>query len=528
MSFEIGQTFGDYEVIDVLGAGGMGKVYKVRNIISHRVEAAKVLLPNLESDPDLADRFLREIRVHASLDHPNIAGLHTALRIGNQILMVMEYVEGKTLAAILHEGRVPLKDGIEYIRQVLSALAYAHSHGVIHRDIKPANMMLTPEGTVKLMDFGIAKAAADRRLTQTGRTVGSLYYMSPEQINGATELDGRSDLYSVGVSLYEIVTGKRPFEGDSDYSVMAAHLQMTPVPPIELDPALPPALNEIVLMSIAKDPAQRFQSADAFRTALGNVLQSLGGQVTAASVPAAAVAPKPPAGSRRGLYMLAGSLATLVVIVLAATQVPRWLQTRAVEKPVQVTTPAQPATSVPPPVVTEPGAAEPQPRTPERTPSPAAVIEPPPQRAQPARQTPPPPKTAPARGDTRKAPPQEPVSQRSQPASPPSAPANTAAQQTRPPAPDPAKTAALRELNERMMLMATRVAAVKTSLSKLQQAQSQAGLGMRGDITAAHQRMELYLDGAESALKAGDADGAKKQLDSAERALETLEKFLGM
>src|SRR5215469_11677352 len=206
MNVQIGSTVGDYQIVGILGAGGMGKVYKVRNGISDRVEAMKVLLPDLAAQPELSDRFLREIKTQASLEHPNIAALHTALRVDNQLLMLMEFVEGVTLEQKLKEGPLPIEQAVDYISQVLSALDYAHQHGVIHRDIKPANMMLTPAGAVKLMDFGIAKGAGDHKLTMTGTTLGSLYYMSPEQIQGAVNLDARSDLYSVGVSLYELVT----------------------------------------------------------------------------------------------------------------------------------------------------------------------------------------------------------------------------------------------------------------------------------------------------------------------------------
>ncbi len=160
MSYEVGSRVGDYEVLQVLGAGGMGCVYKVRNVISDRVEAMKVLLPDLERDPDLANRFMREIKVQASLVHPNIAALHTALRIDNQLLMLMEYVEGVTLENRMESGAVPIDQAVDYIAQVLSALSYAHGRGVVHRDIKPANMMITPGGVVKLMDFGIAKMTA--------------------------------------------------------------------------------------------------------------------------------------------------------------------------------------------------------------------------------------------------------------------------------------------------------------------------------------------------------------------------------
>src|SRR5581483_793808 len=264
MDNEIGSIIGDYEIVGILGAGGMGKVYKVRNTISDRIEAMKILLPNLDADQELAERFLREIKVQASLDHPNIAALRTAQRMGNQLVMIMEYIEGSTLEMIMREGRIPIKDCANYMSQVLSALAYAHARGIVHRDIKPANMMLTPNGVVKLMDFGIAKITVDHHLTQAGKTVGSLFYMSPEQIRGDVNLDPRSDLYSLGISFYEMVTGRRPFEGESDYSIMAAHLQQAPQPPIHLDPSLPAGLNDVILIAISKDPAERFQTADAF------------------------------------------------------------------------------------------------------------------------------------------------------------------------------------------------------------------------------------------------------------------------
>ncbi|HEV1992912.1 MAG TPA: serine/threonine-protein kinase, partial [Candidatus Acidoferrum sp.] len=153
----IGTRKGDYEILGVLGVGGMGKVYKVRNVLSDRIEAMKVLLPNLADQKDLADCFLREIKVLASLSHPNIAALQTALTIDNQLVMIMEYVEGQTLSARVGQGAIPLDEALNYIGQVLAALSYAHKQQVIHRDIKPANMMLTPEGVIKLMDFGIAR-----------------------------------------------------------------------------------------------------------------------------------------------------------------------------------------------------------------------------------------------------------------------------------------------------------------------------------------------------------------------------------
>jgi serine/threonine-protein kinase len=543
MSLEVGARIGDYEIVSILGAGGMGKVFKVRNVISDRIEAMKVLLPDLEHEPDLADRFMREIKVQASLQHPNIATLHTALRVDNQLLMLMEFVEGVTLDQRLQQGPVPLANAVDYIAQVLNALGYAHEHGVIHRDIKPANMMLTANGTVKLMDFGIAKNSADRRLTITGTTMGSLYYMSPEQIKGMATTDARSDLYSVGVSLYEITTGKKPFDGDSQFAIMAAHLEKTPVPPITLDDKLPQGLNDVILMAIAKEPDQRFQTAKAFGAALGSVRQSLGAAVPVAAassgntvtMPLAAPAPAvplppamaaaapapqqaPPKSSKRWLWVGAGALATALALV-AVIQFGPWRRNSAQAEqnaspaaaPVNTpTTPAQtPVVPTPPPeqqAVTPPAA--------EPVPAPVTLpATPPPGRAekrpvrQLARQG-----TAPARGTAPGAIPQN------TPA------ANEAAQQ--PSGPDPAVV--LQELREQLVQLDARAGAVRTSLGNLKRSQEASGMSLRGDMAAAETRMNYLMDGANSALRAHDPAAAKKFLDSADSVVEKLEKFLGL
>jgi hypothetical protein len=532
VTLNVGDRIGDYEIVSVLGAGGMGKVYKVRNVISDRVEAMKILLPNLESDPDLADRFMREIKVQGSLDHPNIAGLHTAQRLNNQLVMIMEYVEGVTIEQQLHAGLIPLEKGIDYISQVLLALSYAHARGVIHRDIKPANMMLTTTGVVKLMDFGIAKLSADPKLTQTGRTVGSLYYMSPEQINGVN-LDARSDLYSLGVSLYEIVTGTRPFKGDSDFSIMAAHLNSTPVAPVQLDPKLPAMLNEIIMMSLARDPAQRFQSADAFRNALESLAASLGSPAlrqpaparmkTAPSMAAPAMPAAQPAKSRRGLYMALGSLATVAVVVVAAIQAPKWFQPSGANAPTQA--PIAAASQNPPaqnqPAQTPQMPAQ-QPVAPTAAPSPVAAtpLTAPERRqdaAAPVTRTSAPPAARPAVA-LAQAPQQMPV-QSAQPAATQASP--------EPPKVDQAKAAALHDHRELLMLLGTRANSIKGSLQTLQQQQARSGLNLRADMVTAQQRMDFYLDEADASFKFGDPAKMKKNLDSAEREIEKLEKFLG-
>ena len=273
MSENTPKRIGDYEVIRQLGHGGMGEVYLVRNVLSDRTEAMKVLLPSLAGRSEFVARFMREIKVLASLEHPNIAALRTAFTADDQFVMIMEYVEGTTLAERLEKGPFSTSDALNYIDQVLAALSYAHGKHVIHRDIKPGNMMLTPQGVVKLMDFGLARSADEVGLTMTGTTLGSLDYASPEQVQ-SQPTDERSDLYSVGVSLYQMVTGQRMFSVTSSFSIMEAQIKQTPRPPIEIVPTVSKALNDVIMMAVSKDPAQRFQSADAFRNALSQIDQS--------------------------------------------------------------------------------------------------------------------------------------------------------------------------------------------------------------------------------------------------------------
>ncbi|HXJ92509.1 MAG TPA: protein kinase [Terriglobia bacterium] len=630
---------GDYEILGVLGAGGMGKVFKVRNVISDRIEAMKILLPDLAGQKELADRFLREIKLLASLNHPNIASLRTALTLGNQLVMIMEFVEGTTLAARVEQGPIPPADAVDYIDQVLVALSYAHRQHVIHRDIKPANMMLTPQGLVKLMDFGIARSGQDRGTTMTGTTLGSLYYMSPEQVKGEG-VDARSDLYSVAVSLYELVTGRKPFQADSNYSLMSAHLQQAPTPPIELQPSLPFTLNEVILMGLAKDPAQRFQSADAFRNALKNVAEGLRKRSDVAvapvspppavgatavfqdhlpprsaaspvaepaaapvqpSVQAQAEAPVPAAigtppstisgtapavaqpgpqgvpqplpdsakpGGYRGFYMTLGALVVLAVLVAAGVYVPRWEKARASGQASQSTQqPASPATSAPaspanaggdgsqPP--TNSGSSATATATSSQQPAANAV------ESQPS--------TPPSSSDSNSAsaanapsgdsghgqakatatensgqhhPSNSPSQGRSsgnqvqaseQPSTPSSA-GSTQSGQSQAGVQQAggagsqataADSAVMDELEHQMDQLTSRAAAAKDSVETIRREQSQQGLNLRGDISAAEQRMDTYMGKAQSAFQNQDAKSTKRYLDLAEPEIETLEKFLG-
>ena len=248
----------------------MGQVYQVRHTISHRVEAMKVLAPGRPVTDEIVGRFLREIQLLARLHHPNITALHTAFRHEGQLVMIMEFVEGQTLSARFKTGPMILETNLSYIQQVLSGLAYAHEHGIVHRDVKPSNIMVAKSDHVKLLDFGLAHQVLSSEFTRSGTILGSLHYMSPEQVMGE-QLDARSDIYSVGVTLYQLVTGRLPFDGPSEYAIASGHLKSVPIDPLTLNSNLPPGLSKIVLKALAKPPGGRFQTAREFLKALSSL-----------------------------------------------------------------------------------------------------------------------------------------------------------------------------------------------------------------------------------------------------------------
>ena len=257
-----------------IGTGAYGEVYEGEHVITRRRDAIKVLVDGRLHIAEEEQRFLREIQVQASLHHPNIAAVYTAFSTPHGLALVMELVRGEPLSAILARGRVPLQQGIGYLLEMLAGLSYAHAEGVVHRDIKPENIVVTPDGSVKLTDFGLARSTTSPRLTQSGAFAGSPCYMSPEQARGAGTADSRSDTYSAGVVLYEVVTGRLPFLAESAFDVLMAHQISAPRPPVQLDPAIGTELNQVILTALEKEPDKRFQTAGAFHAALQHVVAS--------------------------------------------------------------------------------------------------------------------------------------------------------------------------------------------------------------------------------------------------------------
>ena len=268
----VGQTILHYRLIEKLGAGGMGEIYKAEDSRLKRVVAIKVLSPRLSSDPERRKRFIQEARAASALNHPNIITLYDIITEGDLQCIVMEYIAGKTLRDMIPNGGLRAPQALQYAVQMASALAAAHTAGIIHRDLKPSNVMITPSGLAKILDFGLAKwigpsvagdtgdqATVDEALTTEGSIIGTVSYMSPEQAVGK-RVDTRSDIFSFGSVMYEMVTGRRAFEGTSGISTLSSILRDDVTPINDLAPSVPSALEQIILRCLAKDPDARWQS----------------------------------------------------------------------------------------------------------------------------------------------------------------------------------------------------------------------------------------------------------------------------
>ncbi|MCL4515240.1 MAG: Stk1 family PASTA domain-containing Ser/Thr kinase [Firmicutes bacterium] len=250
-----------YQILEKIGEGGMALVYKARCTLLHRIVAVKILRPQYASDEEFVERFRREAQSAASLSHPNVVNIYDVGEVGDIYYIVMEYIEGQSLKDLIRqEAPLPAPTALRIAGQICEALQHAHEHNIVHRDIKPHNILLTNDGRVKVTDFGIARAASSATLTQTGFVIGSVHYFSPEQAKGG-QIGPQSDLYSLGVVMYEMLTGKVPFEGDSPISIALKQIQENPKPPVELNPSLPAGVQEIILKAMAKDLKVRYSRA---------------------------------------------------------------------------------------------------------------------------------------------------------------------------------------------------------------------------------------------------------------------------
>ena len=266
-----------YEILEKIGNGGMATVYKARCHVLNRNVAVKVLKEEFTTDAEFVKRFNIEAQSAASLSHPNIVSIYDVGNEGDIYYIVMELVQGKTLKEIItDEGILPWKWTVNIAIQIASALEVAHRHNIVHRDIKPHNIIITEDGTAKVTDFGIAKAVSNSTITSFGATIGSVHYFSPEQARGGYT-DAKSDLYSLGVVMYEMLTGKVPFDADTPVSVALKHMQEVPVEPKTLNPTIPDSVNKIIIKAMQKEPSLRYISATEMLTDLKESIKNPNG-----------------------------------------------------------------------------------------------------------------------------------------------------------------------------------------------------------------------------------------------------------
>ncbi len=325
----IGRTISHYEITEKLGEGGMGVVYKARDSHLKRFVALKVLPPEMVTDPERKQRFVQEARAASALNHPNIVTVHDIDQSDGVDFIAMEYVEGKTLGELIGRKGLKLNEALKYAVQIADALAKAHAAGIVHRDLKPGNVMVTPDGRVKVLDFGLAKLTesapashedltlTEKPSTELGLIVGTASYMSPEQAEGK-KVDARSDIFSFGSLLYEMLTGRRPFRRDSQALTLAAILHLEPPP---LPAEIAPELERVVTRCLRKDPARRFQTMADLKVTLEELKEeSDSGKSTAEQ--AAAARPS----NRR---FLRPAPAAAAVLALAAASVFLWQRAHA-------------------------------------------------------------------------------------------------------------------------------------------------------------------------------------------------------
>jgi eukaryotic-like serine/threonine-protein kinase len=326
-----GMTLGHYVVVRVLGSGGMGEVFEATDTRLHRQVALKVVRREVTADPIRRQRLEREARAAAMLNHPNIVTLHSLENHDGLLFLTMELLDGSTLRELLPQGGFPIAQMLRFAVQLADALGAAHARGVIHRDLKPANVMITRDGVVKVLDFGLSKTQVERTvasvktetLSSDGSLLGTAPYMAPEVIEGG-EADARSDIFSLGIVLFEMATGRRPFEGHTPLAVITAILRDTPPSASEVNAAVPRELARMIDRCLAKAPAARRQSAADLRFDLANLARRIGtGEADVAPVADSSVQPAPLQRSAKWPWMAGGAAAAMVIVGTGATMYPR-------------------------------------------------------------------------------------------------------------------------------------------------------------------------------------------------------------
>jgi eukaryotic-like serine/threonine-protein kinase len=317
----IGQTINGYELLDYLDSSSNRIAYRARNVAKSRIEQIQILPESVQHDPERSARFMRESRILATLQHPNILTCHGVVELGGQLAISVEAIEAVTLADRLELGPMDTEEAVRSILQVLAAADAAHAAGVVHREISPANILITPDKLVKLTGFSAAKTAADPSVTRAGTIVGNATYTAPEVFHGVASLDPRIDVYSIGCVFYSLVTGRPPFNQKAEYEVMMAHVQQQPDPPSRHNPIINGVLDAVILKALAKNPNDRYQSAREFYHAILNP-----GTVyvppARAQEPAAAIPPHPavqvvrPAAISPAIVALAAGMLFLAIAVL--------------------------------------------------------------------------------------------------------------------------------------------------------------------------------------------------------------------